>query len=276
MEHLTNIISSEKQGHWYEAGTGRGVFEVPYADPSKGMRSTTKADAKKLGLLPSVTGINGVVRKPQLEAWIQTQIVLSAMTLPQNIGESSDEFARRVVRDSGEEGRSAADFGTRIHALVESYLRNGSHSFDITSYESQFLDGFVRWADGVGLNPITLEKTFGSVEEGYGGTVDFIGGAMGVPIIADWKTEKTKPDRPMVFYPEWSTQLIAYKKGLGLEDQYRLLSVAISSTEPGRIETFMWLDEKEYWKRFKAKRYIFYGPEGNGYGLPVGEWFNEP
>lgn len=269
---MTNLVSSEKAGHWYEAGTGRGVFEVPYADPSKGMRSTTKADARKLGLLPSVTGINGVVRKPQLEAWIQTQIVLAALTLPQNIGESHDAFARRVVEDSGKEGRSAADFGTRVHALVESYLRNGSHSFDITSYESQFLDGFVKWADGVGLNPVTLEKTFGSVEEGYGGTVDFIGGAMGIPCLIDWKTQRTSPNKPVTFYPEYPTQLIAYKKGLKLTEE-RLVSVVISSTEPGRVENFMWFEEDEAWEVFKAKRTIFYSAEGAGYGLPRGVWY---
>lgn len=270
---MTNIISSEKSGHWYD-GKGNPIFEVPYADPSKGMRSTTKADARKLGLLPSVTGINGVVRKPQLEAWIQTQIVLSALTLPQNIGESHDAFAKRVVRDSGEESRSAADFGTRIHALVEAYLRNGSHSFDISSYESQFLEGFVNWADKCSLNPVTLEKRFGNKEEGFGGTVDFIGTAMSIPVLVDWKTQKTNPDKPVTFYPEYPTQLVAYKRGLELTEQV-LMSVVISSTEPGRIETFTWLDEREYWKRFKAKRHIFYGPEGSGYGLPVGDWYND-
>lgn len=268
------LISADKAGHWYQAGTGRPIFEVPYADPSKGMRSTTKADARKLGLLPSVTGINGVVRKPQLESWIQTQIVLAALTLPQNIGESHDDFARRVVRDSGEEGRNAADFGTRVHSLVEGYLRSGSFSFDISGYESQFLDGFAHWAERVSLVPTTLEKTFGSQEEGYGGTVDFIGSAMGISVMIDWKTQKSKPDKPMTFYPEYPTQLVAYKRGLRLEDQM-LMSVVISSTEPGRIETFTWLDEKEYWKRFKAKRHIFYSPEGAGYGLPVGDWYNE-
>ncbi len=267
------LISADKSSHWYDQN-GRSVHEVPYADPSKGMRSTTKADAKKLNLLPSVTGINGVVRKPQLESWIQTQIVLAALTLPQNIGESHDEFARRVVQDSGKEGRDAADFGSRVHALVEAYLRSGSYSFDITSYESQFLDGFAKWADGVSLVPTTLEKTFGSQEEGYGGTVDFIGMAMGLPLLVDWKTQRSKPDKPLVFYPEYPTQLIAYKKGLKLTDQ-TLMSVVISSTEPGRIETFVWLDEDEYWRRFRAKRHIFYSPEGQGYGLPVGPWYNE-
>ncbi len=35
-------------GHWYDAD-GKPAYEVPYADPSKGMRPTTLADAKKFG-----------------------------------------------------------------------------------------------------------------------------------------------------------------------------------------------------------------------------------
>ena len=43
-----------KTSHWYTK-EGTACYEVPYADPSKGMRSTTLADARKLKLLPSVS-----------------------------------------------------------------------------------------------------------------------------------------------------------------------------------------------------------------------------
>src|SRR5436190_23373532 len=44
--------------------------------------ASTLRDARKLGLLPSVTNILGVITKPELTAWLQEQAVLAALTLP--------------------------------------------------------------------------------------------------------------------------------------------------------------------------------------------------
>ena len=56
-------------------------------------RATTLRDARKLGLLPSVTNVLGVINKPELVEWKMTQAVLAALTLPRRDGGGEDGFA---------------------------------------------------------------------------------------------------------------------------------------------------------------------------------------
>ena len=53
--------------HWYRRD-GEPLHSVPSVkgDP----RPTTLRDARKLGLLPSVTNVLGVIAKPELTAWL--------------------------------------------------------------------------------------------------------------------------------------------------------------------------------------------------------------
>lgn len=264
------FVYQERSAHWYTAD-GHPQHDVPNLSKPGQFRSTTLTDAKKLALLPSVTGIQGVVKKPALDAWIQTQLVLAALTLPKLSGESLDDFAKRVVRDSSEQSKAASAFGTRIHALVESYLRNKDFSFDITKDELKYLEGFEAWQEEHELGHTALEKTFGTEDEGFGGTIDFVGTLNKIQVIIDWKTQKTKADKPIMFYPEWASQLAAYKYGNGYKD-HQLVSVAISSTEPGRVEHKMWPSSEEAWEVFKAKRTLYYSDEGPGHGLTKGKW----
>jgi hypothetical protein len=67
-------------GHWYQPD-GTPLHQVPKAD-GKGMRDTTLADAKKLGLLPSVTGITDIVAKPALMNWKAAQVAAAAFENP--------------------------------------------------------------------------------------------------------------------------------------------------------------------------------------------------
>jgi hypothetical protein len=45
-----------------------------------------------LGLLPSVTTINGMLSKAGLDTWKQQQVLLAALTLPRMEGESEQEW----------------------------------------------------------------------------------------------------------------------------------------------------------------------------------------
>ena len=50
------------------------MHEVPRAS-GEGMRPTDVRDAKRLGLLPSVTNILGGLAKPGIDAWKRNQLV---------------------------------------------------------------------------------------------------------------------------------------------------------------------------------------------------------
>lgn len=82
--------------HWYKRD-GEPLHSVLSGRGEP--RPTTLRDARKLGLLPSVTNILGVINKPELVEWKMTQAVLAALTLPRLEGEGEDAFARRVVDD---------------------------------------------------------------------------------------------------------------------------------------------------------------------------------
>jgi len=115
------MIVKEKvaeSGHWY---TKDGV--PAYTTIGKtGERATTLRDARKLGLLPSVTTIIGIMAKAGLDNWKQQQVLLAALTLPRLQTESEQEWLTRVMQDSRATGREAAERGTAIHAIIQGYF----------------------------------------------------------------------------------------------------------------------------------------------------------
>jgi hypothetical protein len=76
------------------------------------MRPTTLRDARKLGLLPSVTNVLGVINKPELVEWKMTQAVLAALTLPRRDGEDLGVFAKASRRRRAEPGEGRG--GVRV------------------------------------------------------------------------------------------------------------------------------------------------------------------
>ena len=67
-------------GHWYYPD-GRSLHTVPKKDGT-GERNTTKADARKLGLFPSVTAITKIVANPSLDRWKQNQMLEACVNNP--------------------------------------------------------------------------------------------------------------------------------------------------------------------------------------------------
>ena len=113
--------TSEQSCHWYFPD-GRAAYEMPYADPRKGMRKTTLADARKLGLLPSVTTLMRVLHKQALVDWLIEQACLAVLTSPKLDGEALDAFVHRILHEEkvqDQEGQAARDRGTEMHAAIE-------------------------------------------------------------------------------------------------------------------------------------------------------------
>ena len=69
--------------HYYTRD-GKAVYQVPCADPTKGMRDTTLADAKKSNgaLLPSVTEMVSKWKGEALINYLQRQMHLATRTTP--------------------------------------------------------------------------------------------------------------------------------------------------------------------------------------------------
>lgn len=257
------LILPDRDSHWYDA-TGKPCYEVKMTT-KEGMRPVTIADARKLSLVPSVTTIMGVVAKPGLEVWKQTQAIFSALTLPRFKDETEDAFAKRVVQDMKEESRAAAGAGTDIHDIIEHWLHNNI-SKSLTKEETTFLELFTSWYKEQGLQMQATEKSFALTSEGFGGRVDYVGFFKDRRCILDWKTQATKADLQVRFYPEYGAQLAAYAVGIfGLQDATKasLLSVVVSRNEVGRIEMHEY-EFEPYWKAFVAAKDLWYSPLGPG------------
>lgn len=205
------IIQEKTQGsqHWY---TKDGV--PAYTTIGKtGERPTTLRDAKKIGLLPSVTTIINIMSKAGLDTWKQQQVLLAALTLPRLIDEPEADWLKRVMQDSRATGREAAERGTAIHAIIEGYFEQM-----YLPEKPAYLDEIDRVLKVTFGNQLWLsEKSFGH-HLGYGGKCDLIAkpvNGQGSGYVVDFKTKDTDLDKVDVYF-EHEMQLAAYREGLGL------------------------------------------------------------
>jgi len=199
----------QENGHWYTK-TGTPAYTTI---GKTGERPTTLRDARKLGLLPSVTTINGMLSKAGLDTWKQQQVLLAALTLPRLPDEPESEWLSRVMQDSKATGREAAERGTAIHAVIEAY------------FDQVYMPEKPAYLDSIDK---ALEKAFGSqlwLSErsfghplGFGGKCDLMAkpvNGKGDGFVVDFKTKDTDLDKVDVYF-EHEMQLAAYREGLGV------------------------------------------------------------
>jgi hypothetical protein len=193
----------QENGHWY---TKEGT--PAYTTIGKtGERATTLRDARKLGLLPSVTTINGQLSKAGLDTWKQQQVLLAALTLPRVATESEQEWLSRVMQDSKATGREAAERGTKIHAIIEGYFEQM-----YMPEKPAYLDKIdLALKEAFGEQPWLAERSFGH-PLGYGGKCDLMAKT---GFIVDFKTKDTSLEKVDVYF-EHEMQLAAYREGLGM------------------------------------------------------------
>ena len=197
------IKQTSESGHWYTKD-GEPAYTI---HGKTGLRSTTLRDARKLGLLPSVTTIIGTAAKPGLQNWLQQQVLLAALTLPRKEGEPESDWLERVMADSKAQTRQAADRGTEIHGIIESYFQQ-IPSMEWPPYvknvEKALYDTF---GDRLWLS----EKSFASAY-GYGGKIDLCADNL----VVDYKTKEIDLDK-VEPYHEHEMQLAAYCVGMGFK-----------------------------------------------------------
>jgi len=221
-----------ESGHWYWPD-GRPAYEVENKSKPGQMRPTTVRDAKKLGLLPSVTTILKCADKPGLNRWKMDQVLLSALTLARNEGESDAEYMTRIQQDAAEQGRKAAERGTQIHGWIE----RGLSELGVPAEADPFIE--LAWKELEILNvPWEHEKSFAATV--YGGKVDLHSLDRG-GIVIDIKTNE-KPVADAKLWDEHLMQLAAYRAGLGLFNaQCGILFI----NHRGMESRLVWAEEKD-------------------------------
>jgi hypothetical protein len=233
---------ASESNHWY---TRDGVPMYTVEAAKGGQRNTTLRDARKLNLVPSVTTILNVAAKPGLTQWLQKQVLLAALTLPRMRDEPEDEFIARIIDDSKEQGRAAADAGTEIHASIQGFYEGQP----VTRHQEQITGCTRAISDVFGLHGWIAERAFGH-ELGFGGKVD-LHSPQGVVI--DIKTKEFTDPAKVDAYDEHLMQLAAYRVGLGMPEA-RCANVFVSRSVPGLTRLVEWSQEDlaRGWQMFVA------------------------
>ena len=230
--------------HFYDEN-GESKHTVVGKTTGKPRPSTIK-DAKAHGWYPSVTTILDILAKKSLEQWKESQVALAARRLlaegtKVHFNTEDKSFVGIVREEAFKQVDDAADLGTGVHEALEKGLQFKPYELKYEIYVQavkQLLDSLqVR----IGKHELRLVNK----EFGFAGTTDgtFVSPA-GYGII-DFKTCKTKPDTPVEPRDSWPSQIAAYHATHYKEipSSYMPiagLSVAISTTEIGRVEAIWW------------------------------------
>lgn len=222
--------------HWYSRA-GEPAYEQMTL--KGGTRATDIRDARKIGLLPSVTTVLAVMAKPALDVWKVKQGILAALTLPRRQGESDDDYLARVLRDSGEQAKAAAEEGTRIHDACEAYYKDGYAStgpyiLHVRAVSAELKRLFPNVSDWVS------ERSFGH-SDGFGGKVDLHSPSTGIVVDFKGKDGDFTDGKKLAW--DQNFQLGGYRRGLGLPRNVAA-NIFVSRTHPGKVASHIWTPEE--------------------------------
>tara|TARA_R110000868_G_scaffold350752_1_gene612094 strand:+ start:18109 stop:18819 length:711 start_codon:yes stop_codon:yes gene_type:complete len=190
-------------GHWYDKD-GNPQYTIIGVNGKE--RDTDLRDARKLGLVPSVTTILKVAAAPALDIWKQQQLLKAVAEVPRLDEEPEKEWFSRIIKTSKEAGDKHMDRGTSMHNEIEDYFNKRQREYPDFAKETYFAV-----VKEFGSQNWITEKSF--AYDGFGGKVDL----HCEDIVIDFKTKEVV-DEKTVCYDEQLMQLAAYRIGLELPD----------------------------------------------------------
>lgn len=240
--------------HWYDR-YGQSAHQQPNKTTG-GLRPTTITDARKLKLLPSVTTIQQLLAKPQLERWKLEQVAGQAWEsffVREDDRLEKDQFVSTIIEQAFKQVEDAADLGTDIHAAIENHFQGRPYDALMGPYVLRVAN----WAEQESVEFLEHELRLVSEEHGYAGITDAVISCPRGNGILDFKSRKTKPGQPCTPWETEPMQVAAYfvarfKRLPGEGDCG--VNVYVSTTEPGRIEA-SWYDYHRLcreWHAFEA------------------------
>ena len=230
-------------GHWYCAKTGEARYTLIGANGKE--RATTVRDARKLGLVPSVTTILKQAAAPRLVNWMKEQVAKAAYSERPREGESEADYLARILPLAEEVARKARDKGTEIHGAIENLDRHGPYA----DHVGAFFDAVNSWC---GVTEWDHERSFAS-PLGFGGKLD-----LSCPgFVLDAKTtDKDLAD--LKTWPDHRRQLAAYRHGLGMPEA-RCAIVYVSSVKPeARLIEIGEEELQQGWNEFRSLLAFYY------------------
>ena len=236
------MAHAAESAHWYTR-SGEVAYTVTAKDGNQ--RPTTLRDARKLSLVPSVTTIIRCAAAPGLEYWKVQQAIMAALTLPKVDGESEEAYLSRILSDSKEQARKAAERGTAIHAAVQGHYEGEPPSEEFFPHVQAADKALYEWTQ---WKEWRAEESFAH-PLGFGGKVDLRATSL---FLADAKTKEFDEAgaKTLKTWDEHAMQLAAYRHGLGM-DKARCAIVYVSTTTPG-LAKLIEIPEEELQKGWKC------------------------
>jgi len=249
-------------GHWY-THDGTPMHQVLNQKQTKEQgknvyRDTNLKDAKKLDLLPSVTGILHTGKPDWLVRYDEHMLWQALFQEPrQGDIEPDDHYRSRIKKAFWAEAEKPSKLGTKIHGVLEDLI-NGYVREIATLQIGACVTQFKEWYSANVGEVVATEQTLASAEWGFGGTVDFqYTDKDGSFCITDFKSKRTTKGTKIEQTLDQKRQLVAYALLTGRlhvevegddvwicgrwpnnvnADPPRLGNLYLSTTEPNRWE----------------------------------------
>lgn len=209
------------------------------------MRPTTLSDAKKLGLVPSVTTIMNVEDKPGLLQYKMNQVLDAAVLYPYDESKYIEKFWRmRIMEESQKISKAAAERGNQLHNALEDYYTKGTVAID----HAEFIEPVIKLIEErfPGVKWIA-EKSFAHCQ-GFGGKVDLHSPE---GIVLDFKSKDTEDPKKMVAFDSHHMQTAAYAVGLKMSGADRF-NLFISTHKAGLLGLSESVDFAREWGMFES------------------------
>lgn len=234
----TRLVTTDQAGHWY---TEEGESAHVIIGKNGNQRNTTITDARKLGLLPSVTSVIGIKSKPELETWKAEQIIRACIKFPIKEGQEEGEYAKEIMQEARKVTTEAAAHGTLMHEQMEHILLGREHSKD--EKLQPYIKTFKEWAEDNVEKVYWCEKAL--VGAGYAGRCDAYLRLSGTgDCIIDLKNRKVNPKYDP-FYDTDCAQLWAYRMA-SENPQCACVSVVLAANDPETIVIHKWDEDELY------------------------------
>jgi hypothetical protein len=254
--------------HWYTKN-GQAMHRVPGKTVAE--RDTTVADARIMGLLPSVSGITKMMANPGLDRWKQDITIESALkyAIQSAYGDmDADKLYAEIRAESNKVAGAAADLGVKIHAAIESAL--GCQQWENETVElaagkkvelKELVDPALVKLEELGINIVETEKVVTCSAHGYAGQMDVSYVKGDVAGVLDFKSTKTKPAKKIEVRQGQSMQIAAYhfacwgsKDKPHFQPNHEGINLYISTTEIGRVDVVKYdaAELAKQWEGFLA------------------------
>ncbi len=221
--------------HWY-LSDGSPFYSIIGANGKE--RAVTLRDARKVNAVPSVTTILSVLAKPALTTWMVKQGIMAALTLPRVDGETEDAWIARIMGDSKEEAKAAAEEGTRIHDALECAFKGRAYPEQYVPHVAATQTEIARLFPGV--TDWRAEDYF-CHRSGFGGKVDLHSPSTGIVVDYKGKSGDFSDGKKLAY--DQNEQLGAYQVGLGLPLAPGA-NIFVSRTHPGKVSGHLWQAEE--------------------------------